>query len=138
MLCQMIIRQTSDLDEIKRLDRMLFSADTPINYAQSHWWLAKDGNKSVAYAGLKVVDKNLAFLSRAGVTQNARGKGIHRRLIQVRTRWAWLHQLNTLITYTLVSNHPSSNNLIRTGFLLYDPEWAWVGRGVLYWIKTKV
>jgi GNAT superfamily N-acetyltransferase len=131
------IRQTTDLEEIERLDRTLFAADTPVNYAKSYWWIARDGNKSVAYAGLRVMDKNMAFLSRAGVVENARGKGLHRRLIQVRVRWAWLHGLNTLITYTLINNQASSNNLIRTGFRLYDPEWAWVGRWVLYWIRTK-
>ena len=43
-----------------------------------------------------------------------------------------------MISYTSADNHASANNLIRSGYLLYEPENAWAGPEFLYWYKPLV
>jgi RimJ/RimL family protein N-acetyltransferase len=67
--------------------------------------------------------------------EEARGRGLQRRLIKARVDFAHKIGMQRLITYTHVSNVPSINNLIRSGFTLYDPPKGWAEDDFLYWEK---
>lgn len=130
------IRRTKDLPLISRLDEGAFPEEPMSSYTlrTSTWWVAILDGVPVGYAGARVCDEGEAvFLSRAGVLKEARGKGIQRRLIRARVLWARKQKADCVITYTSISNCPSSNNLAAFGFQLWRPEWKWVGAEYLYW-----
>lgn len=104
---------------------------------RTEWWIARDEEgEPVGYAGARLLlSQKMVYLVRAGVLPRARGNGLQRRLVRCRVNWGAKHGAETAITYTLSENHPSSNNLIKAGFVLYEPTWAWVGTEVLYWWK---
>lgn len=134
-------RHDNDVPLITYLDSRLFTDEERVeDIDQSAWWVGfNSANVPVAYGGIKVVsgDPKTAFLSRAGVLDEARGQGLQRKLIDLRLRWARQQGCSQVITYTHKDNTTSANNLIRSGFLLYSPEYAWVGREYfLYWTKT--
>lgn len=112
-------------------------ADTPMETHEGHWWVAFDGGLPVAFAGLvrsqQVPDGG--YLCRAGVLPSHRGKGLQRRLIQVRALKARKLGMKVLVSDTF-DNPPSANNLIRAGFRLYDPTVRYGALGTNYWRKT--
>lgn len=130
------IRQTTDLDTIKDLDQRIFNLPKQLD-TDGTWWIAYDGNLPVGFAGCKVLKREpYAYMLRAGVLSSHRGLGIHNKLIKVRLAWAKKQNVQGAMTYTLVWNHASSNNLMDYGFRLFKPSWPWVGtKDVLYWFK---
>ncbi len=132
-------RHDHDKPLIEYLDSRLFTDEERVeDIEQSAWWVGfNEADVPVAYGGVKVVygDLTTAFLSRAGVLPEARGQGLQRKLLKLRIRWARAQGCKQIITYTHKDNTVSANNLIKSGFLLYTPDWAWVGRDdFLYWI----
>jgi GNAT superfamily N-acetyltransferase len=104
----------------------------------SFWWLARDENNGpVAFAGLHVdnFDHGIGSLCRAGVVEEARGHGLQWQLIVAREGFARKLGLRRLTTYTHITNIPSSNNLIRSRYRLYEPPKGWAEDGFLYWEK---
>jgi GNAT superfamily N-acetyltransferase len=135
------------------LDTQIFIKDDRLSgedFDRTTWWITRDEDgKAVAYAGARLFhthddstededDKKMIVLVRAGVLPCARGKGLQKKLIAVRTRWGQRQGARAAITYTMPNNYRSSNNLIKCGFRLYNPEEGWVGElgEVLYWWKT--
>jgi GNAT superfamily N-acetyltransferase len=133
------VRRDEDLELIRRLDADVFPKGVLLDdhdLKTSAWWVVWYKGKAVGYAGAKVLgSQGLVYFVRSGVVPYARGKGMQEALIQARINWARKQpKVTSLITYTLFSNHPSSNNLIKRGFELYTPEDNWVGDDVLYWM----
>lgn len=130
-------RHDNDKPLIEYLDSRLFHDDERVDYIEeSAWWVGWKGEVPVAYAGARYLPTaNAVFLSRAGVLAEARGEGLQRKMIRLRLRWARQQGANRAITYTHPANIVSSNNLIKCGFLLYNPEWPWAGEEFLYWYK---
>lgn len=130
-------RHDGDRPLIEYLDSRLFTDEERVDYIdESVWWVGWKDEVPVAYAGARYIpEANAVFLSRAGVLPEARGQGIQRKLISLRLRWANTTGAKNAITYTHPLNHPSANNLIRSGFLLYSPQWQWAGPEFLYWIR---
>lgn len=119
------IRQTTNYALIRELDNTFFSASPIQNIEESVWWVAYDGKTPVGYAGLRQLKHEPGvFFCRAGVVESHRGRGIHRRLIRVRIRWARRHNLYCL-TYTAHWNTKSANNLIDMGFRVINPSYEW-------------
>lgn len=121
-------------DAINRMDRLCFEADELCD-KDGYWWIAYSGKTPVAFAGLKKSRQwdGCGYLCRVGVVPSHRGKGLQRRLIQVRRRyaknnlrWRWL------VTDT-TGNHVSGNNLISSGFRLYNPVNPWGPKDAIYW-----
>lgn len=140
------IRRTEDLDEILELDRKCFPHDKAMDGPELHdslWWLAEvrteDGWEPVGYAGLQpMAAEGKAFLCRAGVLPEARGKHLQRRLIDVRVRAARrLEGVKRVYTYVAVSNVASARSLVRRGFLPY----SWTrdeSAGTLYYFEKAL
>lgn len=117
------------------LDLSTLPGDEPYDKVGSVWWIAYEGKTPVGYAGIKRWGSTMAFLCRAGVLKEYRGRGLHARLLRVREAWAKRLGLKTLITYTAPFNLQSANNLIRAGFVLYKPEEEWGVEHALYFWK---
>lgn len=100
------------------------------------WWLAFNRSEPVAFAGMRPSYQwgNAIYLSRCGVLREYRGLALQQRLIRVRQRHARSLGVDWLITDTR-QNPVSSNNLIREGFLLFEPSEPWGHKDALYWRK---
>ena len=128
------IRKTNDLRLIAKLDHVIFGpiGDTAVELDNATWWVAYANGSPVAFAGLSKFG-GCWFLRRVGVVTSHRGNGLQKRLIKVRVKHAKRADPKlSVVTYTVLDNHPSSNNLIATGFRLYEPSQRYVGK-VLYW-----
>lgn len=138
------VRLSKDYDLISELDHQIFnpSEDDLLSHyilKRSTWWIAKLNNKAVGFCGVRILPSEPygAYLVRAGVLKRYRGRGVHRRLLQVRVNWARRNKIEELVTYTVPSNHPSMNNLIRAGFTTYKPGYRWAGdEDVVYWHRV--
>lgn len=77
------------------------------------------------------------YRSAVAVIPEARGRGLQRSAIRWSERWARSIGARDCITYTHSQNIASMSNLIRSGYLPYEPTYAWVGRNPqwVYWIK---
>jgi RimJ/RimL family protein N-acetyltransferase len=130
------LRQHGDI--INRLQKECLPEADVWPTAGAFWWLAKNEQGGpVGFAGLYVenYDHGVASLCRAGVVEEARGHGLQKRLIKARQDFAFKIGMKRLITYTHVANIPSINNLIASGFKLYDPPKHWAEDDFLYWEK---
>lgn len=132
------IRPSTDVALLDRLDQRIFPDDdvydktTPATF----WWVAWDGDQPIGFAGLRAYGcDGFGYLARAGILYKYRGQGLQRRLIRVRERRARQLKLDTLITYATLDNHASANNLIKCGYLLYEPEWVYGFKNAYYFIK---
>jgi GNAT superfamily N-acetyltransferase len=101
------------------------------------WWVIVEDNQIVAYCGcLYSTTENICIFVRAWVYEPYRGKGLQRRMIATRIQEAKKNKRSQVITYTLTDNPISANNLIKRGFRIYEPQHKWVGKGVIYFIKS--
>ena len=133
------IRKTKRIHLIEVLDASCFGSEKILytDLMNSVWFIAKIDGVVVGYAGIRIVDGVTGYLSRAGVIEGFRGKGIQSKLIRARERWAKKQGLRSLITYTSQSAIASPNSLISSGFKLYKPARPWVDGTYqwLYWRK---
>jgi len=124
------------LDAIVALHRECFAHLDLELFKTGTWWLAYDGAAPVGFCGLARSKRwsNVGYLSRAGVAESHRGRGLQKRLIKVRCvhakRLGWV----SVITDT-TKNPPSTNSLISCGFRMYAPARPWGSRTTSYWKK---
>lgn len=99
------------------------------------WWVILDkyGN-IISYCGC-LFTQGICIFVRAWVDKRYRGKGIQKKLINVRIKAAKRYDCHTAITYTTPDNYGSMNNLISRGFRLYAPEYQYGGKEMIYFIK---
>ena len=126
-----------DIKTLAHLNNRIFPEDHAIDFSVGVWWVVEDwAMRPAGFCGLTEYRRaGYVFLKRAGILYSHRGNRLHRRLISVRLRYAKQHGFGQSITYTLLDNTWSSNNLIRAGFKLYLPPERWVGDQVLYWVR---
>lgn len=110
---------------------------TKKDITKGYAWLVYYNGDVVAFALLapSVTTPTGMYLSRVGVLEPYRGNGLQRRLIQVRERKARSLGKTVCLTDT-TNNVPSANSLIRSGYLLYRPDFPWAFPETLYWRKT--
>jgi GNAT superfamily N-acetyltransferase len=125
-------------DTLRDLHTLCFGTRAPQVKPQDegYWWITRLGDEPVAFCGMLASKQWAAtgYLHRVGVLPAHRGKGLQQRLIAVREAHArklgWTHT----ITDT-TENTPSSNSLIRRGYVLYEPAKPWGFTHTLYWKK---
>jgi GNAT superfamily N-acetyltransferase len=124
-------------ETLRALHTLTFPLDEHEDYTAGWWWIVWAGVEPIAFAGMRgaTSEDHAIYFSRCGVLLPYRGMGIQRQLLARRLSAAKRFSYRACITTTIVSNTPSSNNLIRAGFRLYDPEAAWGGETTLYWRK---
>jgi GNAT superfamily N-acetyltransferase len=121
---------------ISELDRQCFTSAYLVPDQITYWWIAYHENKPVAFAGLRKSHRysDVGYLCRVGVAEAHRGKGLQKRLVKVRCRYAKRIGMTWVRTDTHF-NLASSNNLIACGFKLFRPNHPWSFKGSLYWRK---
>jgi GNAT superfamily N-acetyltransferase len=124
-------------EEAEALDLTCFPYDERWWQQDAVWWRVMTSEGEVAgYAAARPWKPDHAvYLARVGVLPAHRGKGLQRRLIRVRIRWAKQNGYRMVYTYTLPSNPASSINLIREGMVPFWPSIPWGGEAACYWIK---
>lgn len=129
--------QTEQYQRIAAMDATLFRDDHPIeDWADNVWWIGIEGGKDVAYCGIKRLDEDIAYLSRAGVLASHQGKGLQKKMIRKRLDWAKAAGCRWVITDTVHDNPASVNSLISLGFRQFIPQYQWKdGALTLYWRK---
>lgn len=130
------ICRTSNVEEVNRLNDIIFEEGL-YGMDNADWWLAWYKGVPVAFAGIMKHTPKYAYLCRAGVLPEFRGHGLQRKLIRKRVEHAKALDYKGVVTYTIFHNTPSSNNLIKEGFTLFDPmhPWSEEDEPVLYWLK---
>ena len=122
--------------DLNRLQKSCLPCDEPCNTDEGTWWIAYYNDMAVGFGGVvrSAQWHGTGYMCRAGVMHIARGKGLQKKLIRARIRYArkvgWTH----LVTDT-TDNHPSANSLISCGFKMYDPRSPWAYKQSCYWIK---
>ena len=121
---------------LRWLQTLIFPADEVLDPTVGWWWVVRDGEVPVAFAGLRSVPswKGAVYLARCGVLRAYRGRGIQKALIDIRQRKAKALGFTDLIT-TTYRNPTSANNLIRRGFFVYEPHRRWGAEDTIYWKK---
>lgn len=130
---------TVEHEVILSLAKIILPCDDPPNPYSGYWWLAYYGDVAVGFAGLdhaKTTDGAM-FLCLAGVVKEHRRHGLQRRLIRARINKARRLGKGRLVTYTLLNNPGSSNNLIACGFRLYRPAYRFPYGDVCYWARDS-
>lgn len=118
---------------VQELDQKVFFGCNNEFHVNREWWaiLNKRG-QIVAYCG-SIYANNICIFIRAWVKKTYRGKGLQKKLIDIRLRAAKNLACHTAITYTIKENCASINNLIAKRFKIYIPEYAYGGKEMLYW-----
>lgn len=126
----------------ERLVRELDEACLPDTYFEgvtegNHHWLVESWGIPVAFASLRetTTDPKCIFLSRSGVLPAARGYGIQKRLIEIRLRWAKRSGYHEAVTYAGHGNSASIISLLKSGMVMYDPDYRWAGDEFVYFHK---
>ncbi len=121
------VRKTKNVTLIKKLNERIFPRD-PLDLRHNNvYWILRINEMPVGFAVLHPLtnEPETVFYSRAGLLPKARGRGLHRRLIDVRNRYCKKNLYKQAITYTMDDNVASANNLISCGFKFYDPANRW-------------
>lgn len=133
---KIIVRRSKNIEAMRAIEARCFPSDEPVDDTKkSSWWIAYLDGEPVGFAVSEDYTKEITYLSRSGVLAKAAGLGIQKRLIKAREQHAKRQGKTLVITYTLIDNPKSVNSLIAKGYRLYQPQYAWVGRKVLYWQK---
>jgi len=99
------------------------------------WWVVRHhpSRRLAGFAGSLLWEPdNHVFLCRSGVLPGYRGRGLQTKLIRTRLRHARSIGADGAYTYVSHDNPWSGNNLIRCGFLLFEPTYAWAGEHMIY------
>jgi GNAT superfamily N-acetyltransferase len=95
--------------------------------ARGDWWIAFDGKREAAFAGLVPMPNYFAtgYLCAAGVLKPYRGHGLQKRLIAKRVEVACAYGCREVYTDTIHENAASANSLIACGFKQFVPPYPW-------------
>lgn len=123
-------------EDIDRLQRLTLPGDRPHPTNSGAWWLIYDGEQPVAFAGVVPSARwcDAMYLCRSGVIESHRGRGLQKRLVRVRERYARKQGMRWLITDT-TRNPASSNSLIAAGYKIFEPSKPWGLKHATYWRK---
>lgn len=130
------LRKTKDVETVESLNKRIFPSDDPDISRTSTFWLLYRQKVPIGFCSVRPISRSILFFSRAGLLYGHRGYGLHQRMIKNRIKWAKENGYKKIITYTIFSNVKSARNLIKLGFELYEPEWAYAGKEYLYFMKT--
>lgn len=134
--CKMRIQRVkhgSELyDKLIELDAKVFPNCFNEFKDNREWFVIVSKGEIISYSG-SAISEGVCIFVRMWVSIYHRGKGIQSLMIKKRIESAKKQKCVNVITYTTIDNIASSNNLIKNGFLLYSPQFAWVGNKYLYW-----
>lgn len=110
--------------------------DTPVFPEDGVWWVGHDGSQAVAFCLIEPSCQWLdtAYLARSGVLKAWRGRGLQKKMITIREKYARSVGYRWMISDT-TGNPPSSNSLIAKGYRIFDPSAPWGMDCTIYWRK---
>lgn len=140
---KVMVRQTLNYKLVRQLRDEIFPDDIkslPVYESDICWILWIYHNRYWYPSGFAILrplaidgELDMAYMAAAGLVKTARGKKLHKKLIDVRMQYCKRNEISHLITYVLDYNLASANSLINKGFRLYEPDWKYAGkRGVIY------
>lgn len=129
------IRRCHDIELVKKLHLETFPTDEWYNNPTAVSWVVWLEDKPVGFCMVSIWDGKYGFLARAGLSKEARGCGLHMRLIRVRESFCRKSGFTRVLTYTKIDNIRSSHNLQKAGYYLYIPQYAYADKDCLYWMK---
>jgi GNAT superfamily N-acetyltransferase len=120
-------KRTKDAQALRALHSLILPADdVPALSANVAAWIGWSSGTPVAFCTARYWRKDCSvFLERAGVLPIANGKGLQRRMIKLRERWARKCGAECVLTYVEAQNYASLCNLVRCGYRFYDPAKPW-------------
>jgi len=122
---------------IRFLQKECLPLDTVLSPKNGWWWMAYCDGRLAGFAAMLQSSKTpqAAYLARAGTLEAFRGRGLQKKLIRERLKFAKDLGLTQAITDT-TDNVASANALIATGFRMFEPDDPWGLPDTLYWRKT--
>lgn len=99
------------------------------------WWIVYFDSEPIGFASIspsRTYPNIGVYLSSAGVLHSHRGKGLQKKLISARCRYAKSLGKKWAISETVLNPH-SANNLIACGFRSFQPEVPWSYKDAHYW-----
>ena len=134
-----IVHADIDLPEIVDLLTLLQKTCLPHDkiypLTKGYWYVVfSETGEAVGFGGIvpSIRWSDTMYLCRAGVASAYQGQGIQKRLIRQRIKVAKALGMNWVITDTN-QNPASANNLIATGFKMFEPSQPWGLKTALYW-----
>ena len=124
------IARVEDTDEMREIHKMIFSAKWPGD--DHEFWVAYDGTAVVGFASAVMLTATAVYLSRCAIVQKHIGKGLHRKLIEARVKWAMREGAFTVVTHTQNHNYPAILNLLKCGFRFVRSLRGWSQYHVMY------
>jgi len=122
---------------IRFLQKECLPLDTVLSPKNGWWWMAYCDGRLAGFAAMLQSSKTpqAAYLARAGTLEAFRGRGLQKKLIRERLKFAKDLGLTQAITDT-TDNVASANALIATGFRMFEPDDPWGSPNTLYWRKA--
>jgi len=117
------------------LQKNCLPADKIYPVTKGYWYVVyTHRGEAVGFGGIVPSSRwaDTMYLCRAGVTRAHQGRGLQKRLLRARIRKAKALGMNWVITDTH-HNPASANNLIATGFKMFEPSDPWGFKTALYW-----
>jgi GNAT superfamily N-acetyltransferase len=115
---------------IRFLQKECLPLDTVLSPKVGWWWIAYCDGRLAGFAAMLQSSKTpeAVYLARAGTLEAFRGRGLQKKLIRERLKFAK--------DLGMTDNVASANALIATGFKMFDPDDPWGLSNTLYWRKS--
>jgi GNAT superfamily N-acetyltransferase len=122
---------------IRFLQKECLPLDTVLSPKVGWWWIGYCDGRLAGFAAMMQSSKTpeAVYLARAGTLEAFRGRGLQKKLIRERLKFAKDLGMTQAITDT-TDNVASANALIATGFRMFEPDDPWGLPNTLYWRKS--
>lgn len=131
-----LLKTTGNKKWIEKIVNLYLSENYFEEIKHHIFWVGWCKGEKTSLSSMVVLEDGLCYLSSTVVLPEFRGKRLQRRHIKARLAEAKKQGCKQVVTYTHLKNYASANNLIKEGFLLYEPECKWAGYNQIYWLKT--
>lgn len=123
-------------EDIDRMHKECFPENDRLPTLTGYWWIVYHEGEPVGFAAMQPSSnwEKTGYLYRSGVLPDHRGKGLQKRLIKTREKKARELGWHTMVSDTTGTVY-SANNLIKAGYLLFDPPHPWGFKNTNYWYK---
>lgn len=129
------IRKSENKELLKKLHDIIFPSDIWCGFKNSVAWVVWYKKQPVGFCMMSTSNSAFGYYTRAGLKKKHFGKGLHKRMINVREKYARIIGYKKVITYTMPDNITSISNLQKRKYLIYEPVFKYAGKGCIYWQK---
>jgi RimJ/RimL family protein N-acetyltransferase len=132
------IKRSENKELIKKLHDEIFPDDIWCGLEHTVSWVVWFNKKPVGFCLLNISDSDYGYYTRAGINKKHWGKGLHKRMLLVREKFARQFGYSRIVTYTTIDNIQSISNLQKRGYMIYEPKSKYADdkkNKFLYWKK---